>query len=63
MNALTRLDLAQMFYEVSQCLRYTDQMIKLPDCNTCKKGNCEYRPGWGEPVRVNCFMWEGDTDE
>ena len=52
-----------MFFEVSQCLRYTDQMIGLPDCNTCKKGNCEYRPGWGEPVRVNCFMWEGDTDE
>lgn len=32
--------------------------ISFNNCNTCKR-NCEHKPRLGEPVRANCFMWEG----
>lgn len=31
-----------------------DDIQSRPDCNTCGRLNCEYKPAWGEPTRWNC---------
>lgn len=33
---------------------YYDRVASLPDCNDCGRGACEYKPRWGEQVRINC---------
>lgn len=44
------LDYARLGYEISTC----------NNCNNCEKTFCEYRPRWGEMVRWNCHLWEGE---
>lgn len=40
------------------CIRYADEMAKLPDCNTCgDKMRCGHRPPPGAFVRVNCPLY------
>ena len=44
---------------ITECLRHYDRITRLPTCNDCGKVKaCEYRPGWGEHVRINCPLWE-----
>lgn len=34
-----------------------------PDCNTCEKMGCEYRPRVGDTVRANCPLYSGPEKE
>ena len=34
-----------------------------PDCNTCEKRGCEYRPRVGDTVRANCPLYSGPEKE
>lgn len=38
---------------------YYDRVSALPDCNTCGREACEYKPRWGYQVRINCPLWRG----
>lgn len=38
---------------------YYDRVASLPDCNDCGRWDCEYKPRWGEQVRINCPLWRG----
>lgn len=40
-------------------LDYVEFMKGQHNCNDCGRKECEHRPKIGDPVRVNCFMWEG----
>lgn len=42
---------------------YYKDLINKPDCNDCKAEDCQYRPQWGEVVRVNCPLWRGVRKE
>jgi len=46
------------------CLESYESLIDLPNCNDCGKiKSCEYRPGWGEQVRINCPLWEKEEEK
>ena len=51
-------DFSRMLRYVQDCIRYYQEMKSLPNCNTCGKRDCKYKPGWGLPVRINCPLWE-----
>lgn len=38
---------------------FFDDIVNRPDCNTCIKKDCEYRPKPGQITRFNCHLWEG----
>lgn len=38
-------------------LDYVEYMKSQHDCNDCGNNMCMHRPKFGDPVRVNCFMW------
>lgn len=38
---------------------YFKDLSSKPDCNTCEKRNCDYRPKIGATVRVNCPLYSG----
>lgn len=42
---------------------FFDDISKKPDCNTCSKKECEYRPGIGKTTRFNCPSWRGHKEE
>lgn len=42
---------------------FFDDISKKPDCNTCSKKECEYRPGIGKTTRFNCPLWRGLKEE
>lgn len=42
---------------------FFDDISKKPDCNTCSKKECEYRPGIGKTTRFNCPLWCGHKEE
>lgn len=45
---------------LAEAIRYYEETIALPDCNTCgKKKTCGYCPKIGERTRINCPLWEG----
>ena len=31
-----------------------NRLLSYPNCNTCRRDNCEYKPKAGEDVRINC---------
>lgn len=39
--------------------RYFDTMTDVPDCNTCLKWFCEYKPKQEQVVRASCPLWCG----
>lgn len=50
---------ARILHHVADYLEYAIRVMKLPDCNTCgKRDGCEHRPDWGDPVRINCPLYE-----
>lgn len=51
-------DFAKMLHYTAECIIYYQRVSSLPDCNTCGDKDCEYRPGWGEQVRINCPLWK-----
>lgn len=42
---------------------YFMDVSSKPDCNTCKKRSCEYRPRVGDTVRTNCPLYSGPEKE
>jgi len=36
---------------------------QMHNCNDCTKKDCEFKPDWGDDVRINCPLWEGEEDE
>lgn len=52
------LKLADTLQFVSDCIRHSLMMASQNSCNDCGKVNCEYAPKIGQPVRINCPLWE-----
>ena len=48
------------FKSIDDMRRYYEHLVSLPNCNTCKRKDCEHKPKYGEDVRFNCFAY---TDE
>lgn len=47
--------------EIIECIDYVEQISKEKNCNDCLKHferTCDCEPAWGEPVRINCPLWE-----
>ena len=42
---------------------YFKYLSSKPDCNTCEKRNCDYRPKLGATVRANCPLYSGPQKE
>ena len=42
---------------------YFMDVSSKPDCNTCEKRGCEYRPRVGDTVRANCPLYSGPEKE
>lgn len=42
---------------------YFMDVSSKPDCNTCEKMGCEYRPRVGDTVRANCPLYSGPEKE
>ena len=56
---MTDEEIVKALYRVADCIRFTEMIGKLNNCNDCgKKNTCEHRPEWGQTVRYNCFEWE-----
>ena len=53
-------DFARMLIYVAECIRYTQNVQSYNNCNNCGKKNCEYKPDWGDQVRINCPLWEDE---
>ena len=54
------IDVAAILYKAADAIRYYERISILPDCNTCIKRNCEYRPKLGSSTRINCPHWTGE---
>lgn len=66
MSEITIDELATVLSYLSQCVLFTERILKQPDCTTCGKlKTCEYRPNYGDDVRINCPLWvkEAEGDE
>lgn len=51
--------LARVVHHIADCILYYERLSSLPDCNTCgKQRSCKYRPAWGDPVRINCPLYQ-----
>ena len=55
---LERVRVERDAYEV-----YFMAVSSKPDCNTCEKRGCEYRPRVGDTVRANCPLYSGSEKE
>lgn len=42
---------------------FFDDISQKPDCNTCSKKECEYKPEIGQTTRFNCPLWRGLKEE
>lgn len=58
MQAPRLREITETLFSIASMLANYDSIISLPDCNDCANKNCEYRPAWGEPVRINCPLHE-----
>ena len=58
-----RVDLARVTAERDGYKIYFNDLSSKPDCNTCEKRDCEYRPRVGGTVRANCPLYSGPEKE
>ena len=58
-----RADLARVTAERDGYKSYYNDLSSKPDCNTCEKRDCEYRPRVGGIVRANCPLYSGPEKE
>lgn len=58
-----RADLARVTAERDGYKIYYNDLSSKPDCNTCEKRDCEYRPRVGGTVRANCPLYSGPEKE
>ena len=57
-DELERMKVERDAYQV-----YFKDLSSKPDCNTCEKRSCEYKPRPGAIVRVNCPLYSGPEKE
>lgn len=58
---MTDYEISKLLHHMADALQLADRVSKQNNCNNCgKKGTCEHVPKWGEPVRINCPLWEGE---
>ena len=62
-NEKLRGELEQVKAERDALKIYFDDLSSKPDCNTCAKKQCEYKPRVGQTVRANCPLWSGPEKE
>lgn len=62
-NEKLRAELEQVKAERDAYQVYFKDLSSKPDCNTCEKRNCDYRPKIGATVRVNCPLYSGPQKE
>ena len=58
-----RVELERVKVERDAYQAYFKDLSSKPDCNTCEKRNCDYRPKPGATVRVNCPLYSGPQKE
>lgn len=57
---LTNKDLITALTRIVECIQFTERISKQPCCNSCTQlKECEYKPDWGQPTRINCPFWKG----
>ncbi len=42
---------------------FYEEILSMPDCNDCQNKTCQCRPAFGETVRFNCPLWQGEKTE
>lgn len=62
-NEKLRAELEQVKVERYAYQAYFKDLSSKPDCNTCEKRNCDYRPKPGATVRANCPLYSGPQKE
>ena len=62
-NEKLRAELEQVKVERDAYQAYFKDLSSKPDCNTCEKRNCDYRPKLGATVRANCPLYSGPEKE
>lgn len=62
-NEKLRAELERVKVERDAYQAYFKDLSSKPDCNTCEKGNCDYRPKLGATVRANCPLYSGPEKE
>ena len=62
-NEKLRAELEQVKVERDAYQAYFKDLSSKPDCNTCEKRNCDYRPKPGATVRANCPLYSGPQKE
>ena len=62
-NEKLRAELERVKVERDAYQVYFKDLSSKPDCNTCEKRNCDYRPRLGATVRANCPLYSGPQKE
>ena len=62
-NEKLRAELERVKVERDAYQAYFKDLSSKPDCNTCEKRNCDYRPKPGATVRANCPLYSGPEKE
>ena len=62
-NKRLRAELERVKVERDAYQAYFKDLSSKPDCNTCEKRSCEYKPRPGAIVRVNCPLYSGPEKE
>lgn len=62
-NEQLRAELERVKVERDAYQAYFKDLSSKPDCNTCEKRSCEYKPRPGAIVRVNCPLYSGPEKE
>lgn len=62
-NEKLRAELERVKVERDAYQAYFKDLSSKPDCNTCEKRNCDYRPKLGATVRANCPLYSGPQKE
>lgn len=62
-NEKLRAELERVKVERDAYQAYFKDLSSKPDCNTCEKRNCDYRPKLRATVRANCPLYSGPEKE
>ena len=55
-------EIVRVLHRIADAVQIMSQLSQKPNCNDCgKKKECEYVPKWGDPVRINCPLWEEES--
>ena len=58
-----REDLIRLIYSICDYARLGSRISTYNNCNDCKDKDCQYRPDWMDPVRLNCPLWLGSNQK